>query len=829
MISKSVLPIEAVSDEVCQSLRRGNVVLQAEPGAGKSTGLPLHILAAGFDGKILMLEPRRIAAENVASRLAAQLGESLGHSIGLRMRGRTVVSKNTRLEVVTEGVLTRILQNDPLLEGIGIIIFDEFHERSLHADLGLALCLDVQRDVRDDLRLLLMSATLDSDALGKHLGITDPITCEVRQHTVEIKWRAIGRSSMLHAAAQTVTEAVENHDGDALVFLPGVAEIQRVANLLKEKLPGSIEVHRLHRGITSTAQTAATRPSKADTRRVILCTSIAETSITIDGVSIVVDSGVERRSRLDASTGIERLESVMASKVSATQRAGRAGRTRPGVCYRLWSEESHPSRAASWQAEILRSDLTSLLLESWQWGVADIFTLPWIDPPPLGAIEQARSLLTKLGIWSTDGLSAQGRAIARLPVDPRIGHMLIWSAANDSLHQAVRLAALLDDMPRLSDVDFTNALLNLSSGHKRKQKQLTELVQQIIASTPTLISDLRSGDDANSGPLDPGVLLVQAYPDRVARRRASGRDNNDIRYQLSGGSGAVLHEHDPITTHEYIVVASLGGQGSESRIFTALPLNIAELQQCSANLFETQDQVQWDDKLERVIAERQQRLGSIIISRQTITEISPDLRSAALVDGIRKQGIGTLGWSDETREWQSRVQRLRTLEGDATDLPLVDDSNLLADIENWLLPYLSNVNSFKALKKLDLQSIFRAMLDYPQQQRLDRLLPLKYEVPSGALHNLRYTDEGNPVLAVKLQEMFGCVENPTIADGRILLKIELLSPARRPVQITEDIANFWQNSYAQVKKDLAGRYPKHPWPDDPLSAEATARAKPRKR
>ena len=814
------LPIDDIADEVCESLRQSNVVLQAEPGAGKSTGLPLSLLKSGFDGKILMLEPRRIAAQNVASRLAAQLDEPLGQRIGLRMRGRTVASKTTRLEVVTEGVLTRILQNNPLLDGISVVIFDEFHERSLHADLGLALCLDVQREVREDLRLLLMSATLDGDGLCNHLGLKEPLTCSVRQYPVEIIWRNIGRSSLLQVASQTVLEATQQHPGDTLVFLPGVSEIEEVARILRGRLADNIALHRLHRGVDAMAQAAATSANKdsVNHRRVILSTSIAETSITIDGVGIVIDSGIERRARLDTSSGIERLESVMSSKASAVQRAGRAGRTSAGVCYRLWSEESHASRAASWQAEILRAELSALLLEAGQWGASDIYNLPWIDAPPSGAVVQARSLLVQLGIWSNDGLTSHGRLVAKLPVDPRVGHMLLWGATRGFLQQATALAALLEDMPAQSGADFSLVSDRLSSSQKRKQKQLITLLQQTI--------DI---NDTAAEQIDTGVLLAQVYPDRIAKRRTTRPDDSDIRYQLSGGAGAVLREEDPVTQHEYIVVVSLGGHvtagGRDARIFSAHALDIKELQFWCENRFEMHELVQWDEKLERVIAERQHRVGALVVDRQVNTDISDEQCSEALIQGLRKAGIDSLNWSEESREWQARVERLRAVEGHDTDLPAVDDKTLLAELETWLLPYVSNINSLKKLKQLSLMPVLKALLTYPQQQRLDSLLPIKYKVPSGASHKLCYTNEGNPVLSVKLQEMFGCRENPSVADGRIPLKVELLSPARRPVQITEDLGNFWHNSYPDVKKDLAGRYPKHPWPDNPLDAKATAYTK----
>lgn len=824
MKSVARLPIDDIADEVCESLGHGNVVLQAEPGAGKSTSLPLSILKAGFTGKILMLEPRRIAAQNVASRLAKQLNEPTGQRIGLRMRGRTVVSETTLLEVVTEGVLTRILQSNPLLDGISLIIFDEFHERSLHADLGLALCLDVQRDVREDLRLLLMSATLDGDALCKHLGLKEPLTCSVRQYPVEIIWRDVGRSSMPRIAAETVLQASQQHPGDALVFLPGVSEIEQVARLLSGRLSDNTVLHRLHRGVNARAQAAATCANKdpANHRRVILCTSIAETSITIDGIGIVIDSGIERRSRLDPSSGIERLESVMSSKASAVQRTGRAGRICAGVCYRLWSEESHASRAGSWQAEILRADVAAVLLECGQWGVSDIFSLPWIDAPPASAVVQAKSLLTQLGIWSDDGLTPHGRLVASLPVDPRVGHMLLWGARRGFLQQVTAIAALLDDMPMTSDANFASILDNLPSSYKRKQKQLSTLLQQTI--------DIKN---TTAEPVDPGVLLAEAYPDRIAKRRTTRADSNDVRYQLSGGAGAVLREQDPVAQHEYIVVVSLGGhvttESHEARIFSALALDMATLQRWCNHRFKMHELVEWDEKLERVIAEQQQRIGSLVVRRQVITDVSNEQCAVALIKGLRKKGIDSLNWSEETREWQARVERLRAVEHSNSDLPAVDDETLMAQLETWLLPYLNNINSLKKLKQLELMPILKSLLSYPQQQRLDSLLPVKYKVPSGALHKICYTNEGNPVLAVKLQEMFGCRENPALAGGRIPLKIELLSPARRLVQITEDLGNFWHNSYPDVKKDLAGRYPKHPWPDNPLDAKATAYTKSAKR
>jgi len=809
----SELPINAVANDVCAALRMHNVVLQAEPGAGKSTGLPLVMLRAGFTGKILMLEPRRLAAQNVAARLASQLGESVGQTIGLRMRGRTSVSKSTKLEVVTEGVLTRILQNDPMLEEVSVVIFDEFHERSLHADLGLTLCLDVQRDVREDLRLLIMSATLNSEGLSEHLGAGVPITCRVRQHPVDIRWQGGDRRTPVHQVVSLATiKACQEHDGDVLVFLPGVAEIEKVASALLGKLPQNTQIHKLHSGVSADAQAKATGTNKGEDRRIILSTSIAETSITIDGVRVVVDSGLERRAIIDGASGIERLETVMASQASATQRAGRAGRTEPGICLRLWSEESHSSRAMSWQPELLRADLSSLLLELWQWGITDISTMPWIDPPPVSAIDRARNKLKRLGLCTDDGLTAYGRSVAALPVEPGVGHMLLWGKAQGTLQLACTLAAIVEDMPRSRSADFTHFLSNPAKHHVLRAQQLKNLV----------------GNGETQGErAEPAVLLLHAYPERLLKRRSGKNTDRDVRYLLSGGSGAVLNSDDPLAQSEYLVASHLGGQGREARIFSALPIDLELINKWCEDLIETHEFVEWDDRSERIVAEAQQRIGVVVLSAKKIQNPDKTKRSAALMNTVKKRGLSCLAITEAVREWQSRVTHMRSLEGDATSYPAIDDKSLLATIDQWLAPYLSDITSLKALRKLDLLPILESMLDYPQSKKLNDWLPYKYKVPSGAEHKLRYSDEGNPVLSVKLQEMFGCSENPTIAGGRINLKVELLSPARRPVQVTEDLGNFWHNSYPEVKKDMAGRYPKHPWPENPLSAEATALTKAR--
>lgn len=799
------------------ALQHGNVLLHAEPGAGKSTGLPLALLAhASTDNRIVMLEPRRLAALGVAQRLVDQSGESLGERVGLRMRGNTKVSAATVLEVVTEGVLTRMLQTDPTLEGIGWVIFDEFHERSLHADLGLALCLEVQQAVRSDLKLLLMSATLDVAQLAGQLADAAQVFCSGRQHAVDVTWLGQSRDDLPLRVCSAVVQALQDEPGDVLVFLPGVFEIEKTARLLQSRVDENIDVYRLHGRADSKTQRAATAAASKSRRRVILSTSIAETSITIDGVRVVVDAGLERRGRIDSTTGSVRLETVTASQASATQRSGRAGRTAPGVCYRLWSQADHARRSASWQPEILRSDLSPLLMELGQWGVADVNELPWLEPPPDAALARAEDLLTLLGIWSEGRLTSHGQAVAQLPVHPRLGHMLLWAVDHGAGDVACKLATLLEEAGRSRELDV-EALLrqSLSRPLQHRYSQLQKL--------------LPAGNRAKAKDNVPSVatLLAQAYPDWVAQRR-TGRD---ARYQLACGAGATISGDEPLAHESWLSVASMGGVATEARVYMASSLDIKELQHYSPELFTQSDHLEWDDRQERVVAEQHTLLGQLVVHARTKTDVSNSDKARALLSGIRQRGLQCLPWTDACREWQARVQLISSLpaKGKEMDWPKVDDEALLANLDDWLLVWLEGKGNLKSLTQLDLQTILNSMLDYPMQQQLEALLPRKYKVPSGSQISLRYADTDRPVLSVKLQEMFGCRENPTVASGQVALKVELLSPARRPVQITADLANFWTNSYPAVKKDLAGRYPKHDWPDDPLLATPTAYAKKRKR
>lgn len=800
-----------LASDIVTALTATDVLLCAEPGAGKSTGLPLALLLhANLNGKIILLEPRRLAARLVANRLASHLGENVGQRIGLRMRAETLVSAKTQLTVVTEGVLTRLLQDDPSLDGVSLIIFDEFHERSLHADLGLALCLEVQQALRSDLRLLLMSATLDSDQLRTLINNVKPFHCAVRQHPVEKRWLGEQTGALEQRVTYAVLNATTENDGDILVFLPGVAEINRTANLLQARLDDSTQLHKLHSGANQAAQRNATAAADSAYRRIILSTSLAETSITIDGVRVVIDSGLERRSKIDSNSSAQRLETVMASQASAEQRAGRAGRTSAGVCYRLWSESGHSRRPKHWQPEIYRADLAPLLLELKLWGASSSADLHWLDPPPEASLSRAQDLLTRLGLFHQEQLTASGRIAASLPVHPRLAKMLIWASQQGALPLACRLAALLEEQHSRNDTVDLNSLLDKALSplaHKRAKQLASQL----------------TGKKNSAEPVPASVLLAQAFPDWIAQRRPG----EPGRFRLACGAGVVLNDEQALAHCPWLVVGQMGGAGDQLRIFKALELDIEELKDYSPEFFTQENNVDWDEKHQRVLAEHRVMLDSLIIDSRPIQDISSDDRLKALLAGIRKSGLTCLPWTDECHEWRARVERMQALSKTAvkTPWPSLDDDTLLANLEEWLLPYLDGIGSIKALKQLDLQKILKAMLDYPQQTLLDEWLPLRYTVPSGSQIKLRYLEPDNPVLSVRLQEMLGCADNPTIANGQITLKIELLSPARRPVQVTSDLKQFWVSSYPAVKKEMAGRYPKHVWPDNPLTAQATTRTK----
>lgn len=841
------LPIDALLPALRDALStRHEVVLEAPPGAGKTTRVPLALLDAPWlDGqKILMLEPRRLAARAAAERLASELGERVGETVGYRIRLDSKVGPNTRIEVVTEGILARRLQDDPALDGVGLVIFDEFHERSLDADLALALTLNGRAMFRAadsgeaPLKVLLMSATLEGERLSALLGDAPVLRSEGRMFPVDIRWGAPFQPGewIEPRVVQTVQQALVDEPGSLLVFLPGQGEIRRVAEQLGEALAGrdDILLCPLHGELELSAQRAAIEPAPAGKRKVVLATNIAETSLTIDGVRVVVDAGLARVPRFDPASGMTCLDTQRISRASATQRAGRAGRLEPGACYRLWSQAQHEQLSAYSSAEILQADLSWLALQLLRWGVAPQ-ELSWLDVPPPAAYAQALDLLGRLGALDERGaLNAHGQAMAELPSHPRIAHLLLRGQALGLGALACDLAALLSerDILRGGGADL-HSRLTLLSGESRAARSAQGGVQrarQLAKQFHGMIKN-RPVTQAVSDPKHPrwlGCLLAFAYPDRIAQqRRAGGAD-----YRLANGRAAQFGETDALMKYEWLVVADLGSrQGQrEERIYLAADLDPALFAGELAEQVQTLEMLDWDEREGALRAERQRKVGELVLERQALATLDEQARCRALVGLVRRKGLELLPWTPELRQWQARVALLRELDMQQqgqSEWPDLSDAALLASLDQWLTPFLSKVNRLSHFAGLDLPSILQTLLPWPLPQRLDELAPRALSVPSGSRIAIDYT-ENPPVLAVRLQELFGLAATPRIAGGRLGLKLHLLSPARRPVQVTQDLASFWANTYIDVKKDLKGRYPKHYWPDDPLIAEPTARAKPRK-
>ncbi|MEE3634529.1 ATP-dependent helicase HrpB [Pseudomonas sp. AL 58] len=838
------LPIDNVLPALRQALgQRHEVVLEAPPGAGKTTRVPLALLDEPWlaGQRILMLEPRRLAARAAAERLASELGESVGETVGYRIRLDSKVGPRTRIEVVTEGILTRRLQEDPALDGVGLLIFDEFHERSLDADLALALSLNGRDLLRDEppLKIMLMSATLEGERLSALLGDAPVVSSEGRMYPVDVRW---GRPSqpgefIEPRVVDTVHQALADEPGSLLVFLPGQAEIRRVHETLQASLGGrqDILLCPLHGELELSAQRAAIDAPAPGVRKVVLATNIAETSLTIDGVRVVIDAGLARVPRFDPGSGMTRLDTQRISRASATQRAGRAGRLEPGVCYRLWSEAQHDQLAAYASAEILQADLAGLALQLTRWGVTP-GQLSWLDQPPAAAYAQAQDLLLRLGALKPGqllSLTAHGQAMAELPAHPRIAHLLLRGQALGLAEMACDVAALLGerDILRGAGADL-HSRLTLLSGETRASRGGQGGVQRARQLARQYRGYLRG--KASSAVPDPehprwlGALLALAYPDRVAQQRRAG----GAEYRLANGRAALFGEVDALMKAPWLVVADLGSrQGQrEERIYLAAEFDPALFDGVLAEQVERLDVLDWDEREGVLRAERQRKVGELILAREPLTGLDDDARARALLDLVRRKGLELLPWTPELRQWQARVALLRQLDlatGGDSEWPDLSDAALLAGLEQWLQPYLGKVTRLSHFAQLDLSSIVRNLLPWPLPQRLDEWAPMHLSVPSGSSIRLDYS-EHPPILAVRLQELFGLAETPRIAQGRLQVKLHLLSPARRPVQVTQDLANFWRSTYSEVKKDLKGRYPKHYWPDDPLVAEATARAKPRK-
>ena len=831
--SPADLPIIAALPGLRAALAERRVaVLQAPPGAGKTTRVPLALLGEPWlEGrKIVMLEPRRLAARAAAAHMARLLDGRVGETVGHRVRLDTRVGPRTRIEVVTEGILTRMLQDDAALEEVGLVIFDEFHERSLHADLGLALVLQTRELLRDDLGVLVMSATLDGAAVAALLGDAPVVTSEGRAFPVETRWVARRTGQWIEAqVAGTIREALAREDGDVLVFLPGTAEIRRVQSMLEEgPLAPDVRVFALHGTMPLEQQDQAIAPSPPGWRKVVLATSIAETSLTIEGVRVVIDSGLMRVPRFSPRSGMTRLETVRVSRASADQRRGRAGRVAPGVAYRLWSEHEESHLVPHGAPEILEADLGPLALTLAEAGISDVGQLRWLDAPPAAALAQARELLAQLGALDPAGaITPHGRRMASLPMHPRLAHMIL-GAPRELGPLACDIAALLGERDVLRgeggppDADLRLRLEVMRAGRgadmdavhgacidrdalRRAREQSREWRTRLRARADVALEHSERS----------GVLLALAYPDRIAPRRGD-------RFVLRNGRGAVLASPQALSVEAFIVVAELDDQRPNSRIFLAAPIALEEIETMFASAIVRDEIIEWDAATRSIMARRREQLGALLLSDAPIRDADPERVAAALLEAIRTEGLAVLAWSDGAMRLRERMRFVATLE---PGWPDVSDTGLLASMDRWLLPHLGGIRRLEDLRRVDLAECLRGLLDWRRRTRLDDLAPTHIEVPSGSRIAIDYADAGAPVLAVRLQEMFGCTETPRIADGRIPLTIHLLSPAHRPVQVTRDLAGFWRTTYFEVRKDLRGRYPKHHWPDDPLAAQPTNRAK----
>ena len=812
----------------------GTAVLQAPPGAGKTTVVPLELLHEQWlaGRKIVMLEPRRLAARAAARRMANTIGQSVGRTVGHRVRFDTRVSSETRIEVVTEGVLTRMRLEDPSLEGIGLLIFDEFHERSIHADLGLALAIESRTALRPDLRILVMSATLDGERVASLLGNAPIVNSTGRLFDVETRYRPRRADQRMESAVASVVHgALEDTEGDVLVFLPGAGEINRVAGLLRLSGPEvtrdpPIRLFLLHGSLPAEQQDEAIAPSRPGTRKVVLATPIAETSLTIEGVRVVIDAGLTRVPRFSPRTGMGRLETIRVSRASADQRRGRAGRTAPGVCYRMWDAHEDRGLVPFNTPEILATDLAPLALDLAAAGVRDPKELAWLDPPPPGAFEQARDLLADLGAIGQQ-ITEHGKRMAGLPIHPRLAHMLLEGARLGGASTATDLAALLSDRdivrrtggkPGGRDnlpVDVTIRLdvlrgarisgVEIDAASSSRAKQESSSLRALLPDVP-------------SSRLSAAVLAALAYPDRIAKRRDSAGS-----FLLANGRGASIDPQDPLAMSEWIVALDLDDVGTESRVRLAAALTQEEVMQLAGGRIVSIDEIAWDHDTGRVVTRRAARLGAIVVEERSLSNPDPELVRSALIDGVRDSGLDALAWSDDARSIRARIAFLHGVD---SAWPDVSDQALLDSLDAWLGHQLGGAHRLS-----DIRVSGRALLALvpgPLRTRFDTLAPERLEVPTGSKIAVDYSDPAKPVLAVRLQEVFGLTETPRLAGGKVPVVMHLLSPAYRPMQVTSDLASFWKSGYFEVRKDLRGRYPKHHWPEDPLSATPVRGAKRRR-
>ncbi len=813
-------PVLEVVDELKRKLTHHPIViLQAPPGAGKSTVLPLHLLQEPWlsNKKIILLEPRRLAARSVAARLSYLHGDEVGQTIGYRVRFENVVSKNTRIEVVTEGILTRMIQTDNALTDVGLVIFDEFHERSLQADLALALCYQSQQVLREDLRLLIMSATLDGEKISAVLDQAPIITSLGKQYPVSLKYVVPDKdTSVAMATARMIRKASVEQSGDVLVFLPGTAEIHKTAELLQEFTSAAIMP--LYGDLPLKQQQEAIMPHPQGLRKFVLATSIAETSLTIEGVTTVIDSGYARVPRFDPRSGLTRLETIRVTRDAADQRAGRAGRLGPGVCYRMWAENTHTHLQLHRQPEVLEADLAPMLLELYQWGIKDVNELKWITIPPAGTINQAKELLIDLGALRDDRITERGKEMLKLPTHPRLAHMLLSPADEKGKQLVTDVAALLEERDPLMKDSGADLTLRLETLRKWRKGERVNADRNVLQRIERLAASWRKmfrleQENGIVSDTEVGKLLMEAYPERIAQQVEPQRE----RYKLANGRTVRLPDHDPLLRESWLCVAHLdAGNKGEGKIFLAAPVDISDAEVHAV----INESIRWDAERGQIVSAEEKRIGTLVISSKPTTIISEAQRIEVLCDALRVEGLRLLNWDDDQVNWQARVTSVRVWRPDEA-WPQVDDQHLLQTSEHWLAPYLTHVNKRADFFKLDLQAIRSGLLPWNLSNQLDVLAPARLKVPSGSNIALRYFNDGqSPVMEVRLQEMFGLLETPTVNQGRTKIMLHLLSPGYKPVQVTQDLKSFWQTTYHEVRKELRMRYPRHHWPEDPWTAEA---------
>jgi ATP-dependent helicase HrpB len=831
IFNSTSLPVVNYLKQITKHLRiNSSLILQAEPGAGKTTLVPLALLETlSNNKKIILLEPRRLAARNAALRMASLLGEPVGQTVGFRIRDEKKVSELTRIEVITEGILIRMIQSDPEMANVDVIIFDEFHERSLDADLGLALLLEIQQNLRDDLKLLIMSATLDTKRISNLMNDASVVNIEGRSYPVDTSYIVPKKGqNWLMLLNNAVRKAIDDCKQDTLIFLPGISEIKKATQSLQPIIETEehLVITPLYGDLPFSQQKAALLPLN-NKRKIILATNIAETSVTIEGVDCVIDSGYLRQSNFDPNVGFDRLVSKRVSHASATQRAGRAGRLGPGTCYRLWQESE--SLRADTVPEILRADLASFVLELAQWGITDTNEISLLDKPNQGAYEQAQSLLISLSaIDSNLKITQHGKNILSLGVHPRIAHMLINSVRLNAMEMACLISAMLEEKDILYgdaryNPDFlARLLILLDSDKQQKSHQLIfKQAKRLKRKLNNLCQNKHSNEvDIASQLNHASILLAMAFPDRIAKKRGKG-------YLLANGSGVQVN-HDFVLDSEFLVVIKQGGHSTSTSIYQAIEIRLDELTHHFSGLMLEIEEVYWDSQSQSVKAEQNTKLGDIIVNSKSLSSISPEMLLQGLICGIKKSGIENLAWTAELKQWQARVELLHQLDQFKNEFPDVSNSYLSKTLSSWLAPYLNGMNKLSQVNSETLSLALKSMLDWSVQKKLDKLAPATIKVASGSSIKIDYLQGDKPVLAVKLQEMFGEKTSPRIAQGLVPLVTHLLSPARRPLQITENLATFWENGYQDVKKEMKGKYPKHPWPDDPLSAEATKYTKRRK-